>query len=291
MRGVSPRAAYFYCLKTANGHEPGECRGLLRTVNGGRRIDRWDGGLTERYYTEISQIRFYKLHPSYIPFVGSDYDTYRILHIGESHYCGAMDAERFGIDYFSRWFDEPCAEVECGLLQNNITRRVAKGVVDEGDRFSVFDNILRSFLKVVAEEESPHISKCNRCRYNYFAFMNYYPFPAFREKGSFLDSIRDYSKTRGSRAAADKLIEACESAATDTVDAVIEILKPRCIVFSSCDAGSAYKQHNGKYKDDPRMIYTSHPARPFTWNKPLSGLGYRKGIDVFEDGLKRIYRK
>ena len=181
MSGVSPRAAYFYCLKTANGHEPGECRGLLRTVNGGRRIDRWDGGLTERYYTELSQIRFYKLHPSYIPFVGSDYDTYRILHIGESHYCGAMDAERFGIDYFSRWFDEPCAEVECGLLQNNITRRVAKGVVDEGDRFSVFDNILRSFLKVVAEEESPHISKCNRCRYNYFAFMNYYPFPAFRE--------------------------------------------------------------------------------------------------------------
>ena len=245
----------------------------------------------EQYYTEFSRVPFYKNHPSYIPFVGSDYDTFRILHIGESHYCDLMDVEQFGIDYFMDWFDKPCAEVETNLLNNNITRRVATGVANEGNRFSIFDNILRSFLKIVIEEENPHISKKNRCKYNYFAFMNYYPFPAFKEAGSFLDSIYDYSKKHKSQAEASKLIEICESAATNIVDEVISILNPVCIVFSSCDAGNAYKNHNGKYKDDPRVIYTSHPAKPFTWNKPLSSLGSQKGIDVFESGLKRVYHK
>lgn len=245
----------------------------------------------EQYYAELSRVHFYTLHPSYIPFVGSDYDTYRILHIGESHYCDSMDVEQFGINFFANWFDEPCAEVETNLLNNNITRRVANGVANEGIRFSIFDNILRSFLKIVTEEESPHISKWNRCKYNYFAFMNFYPFPAFRERGSFLDSIYDYSKSHNSQEKASKLIETCECTATNVVDEVISILKPRCIVFSSCDAGSAYRNHNGKYKDDPRVIYTSHPARPFTWNKPLPSLENKKGIDVFESGLKRIYHK
>lgn len=245
----------------------------------------------EQYYAELSQILFYKLHPSYIPFVGSDYDTYRILHIGESHYCGTMNVEQFGIDYFSRWFDESCAEVETDLLKNNITRRVANGVVNDGNRFSVFDNILRSFLKIVAEEDNPRISKQNRCKYNLFAFMNYYQFPAFMEKGSFRKSINDFAKTHGAQESAAKLIESCESASTGIVDAVIAIIKPRCVVFSSCDAWNAYKKHYGKYRDDPMMIYTSHPGRPTTWNKPLASLENQKGIDVFESGLKRIYHK
>jgi hypothetical protein len=38
------------------------------------------------------------------------------------------------------------------------------------------------------------------------------------------------------------------------------------------------------------MIYTSHPGYPFTWWKKLKSLEGRRGIDIFEDGLKRIYK-
>ncbi len=243
----------------------------------------------EQFYTKLSQISFYRLHPSYLPFIGADYEAYRILHIGESHYCSTMDVEQYNINYFSNWFEAACPEVETDLLHNNITRRVAKGVVENGDRFSIFDNVLRSFLKIVVKEQNPHISRYNRCNYNYFAFMNFYPFPAFEDGGSFIESINAYSKKHNLQNEAGDLIHKCEYYATQIVDSVIDILEPRCIVFTSCDAGYAYQNNAGKYRNDPRVIFTSHPAKPYTWNKPLPSLNNQKGIDVFERGLRNIY--
>ena len=243
------------------------------------------------YDDALKQIDFYKLHPSYLPFIGSDYDKYRILHIGESHYCDSMDIEQFGINYFFKWFDEPCNEVETDLLNNNITRRVANGIVNNECHFTIFDNVLRSFIRIMKDEQNPRISNENRKEYKYFAFMNYYPFPAFEPKGNFLQSLRKLSKMKNNKDETEKLICKAEYEATNIVDQVIDILNPNCIAFTSCAAWKSYKNKNGKYVNDERMIYTSHPGKPVSWNKALPILENQKGIDVFESGLKRIYHK
>ena len=149
--------------------------------------------------------------------------------------------------------------------------------------------MLRSFLKIVKGENNPHISKSNRRNYNYFAFMNFYPMPAFTQ-GSFVDSVIDLSKKQSCHSEAELLLKRCETEATIIVDDVIDVLQPRCVVFSSCDAWSAYILNGGKHQSESRMIFTSHPARPFTWNKPLQSLNYSKGIDVLENGLRDIYK-
>lgn len=52
--------------------------------------------------------------------------------------------------------------------------------------------------------------------------------------------------------------------AVATVDAVVEIINPKAIVFTSISAGKAYREYDGIYAKDSRMIFTSHPASPIT---------------------------
>ena len=79
---------------------------------------------------------------------------------------------------------------------------------------------------------------------------------------------------------------ACKNA-VDTLDSVIEIVKPKAVVITSLSAGTAYKDYGGKHTDS--IIFTSHPAYPYTWHKRLKGLGGQKGIDVCENGLKAVF--
>ena len=82
------------------------------------------------YYAKLKEIDFFKLHASYIPFVGDLYDKFKILHISESHYSDILDTSVYGIEYFSKWFDEECLEVEEAILNKKLTRRVCEGVCE-----------------------------------------------------------------------------------------------------------------------------------------------------------------
>lgn len=242
------------------------------------------------YEEELKNLDFYKLHPSYLPFVGSKYDEYKILHIGESHYCFELDVNKYNIDYFMKWFDKPCVEVENEVLKSDITRRVVNGMMKpDGKSFAVFDNVLRSFLCIIENEQEPHITKSNRDKYNHFAFMNFYPFPAFESKGCFPNALSSFGKKNNRKEAAEQLLRFTEKRATEIVDEVIDILQPRCVVFSTCAGWQAYANCGGKYQLDERMIYTSHSGKP--WFRALKSLKGKRGIDVFENGLKRIYNK
>ena len=80
------------------------------------------------------------------------------------------------------------------------------------------------------------------------------------------------------------------------VDMAILPQQPKCrkgvdkaIVFTTVSAGNAYKEANGRYSNDPRVIYSSHPGYPYTWWKCLKSLDGKRGIDVMEDGLRSIF--
>lgn len=240
------------------------------------------------YYKELSEIEFFKLHPSYIPFVGDLYDEYKILQISESHYSDIMDTSVYGIEYFSKWFDEECSEVESDILHKKLTRRVCEGVC-EGICFANFDNPLRSFMKIVLDIEKPHTNKQTRYLYNYFAYMNFYQMLAFEAKGYFKKSFYNQAEREGLIGTAEGLLNRCREVSTNVVDQVIGVLEPKAIVFTSIDAWEQYINYNGKYANDIRIIYSAHPGRP--WNSKQNKLNGQTGKEVFETRLKEIYKK
>lgn len=242
------------------------------------------------YYKDLSKIDFFKLHPSYIPFVGDLYDKYKILHISESHYSDTMDTNIYGIKYFFNWFDEVCPEVEVDILHNNITRRVCNGVCEGYNHFSNFDNPLRSFMKVVLDIENPHTNYYTRHLYNHFAYMNFYQMLAFEEKGYFKEAFFNQAKAEGVADMADELLDRCRRSSTDIVDQVIEILEPKAVVITSFDVWSQYAAYNGKYINDARMIFTAHPGKALVWNKRFKKLNNCTSKEVFEARLREIYK-
>lgn len=244
------------------------------------------------YDKRLLDIEFFNKHKSYLPFVGDNYDEFKILQISESHYCTEIkDHSKYGIRYFKDWHKEVCAEIENEYLNGNLTRKVCDGVVEGINCFSNFDNPLRSFCKNVLEIENVRLSKYNNMRnnYSYFAFMNFYQLPAFFDKIGFTPAFYHQAKEEGlSTEEAYEIIENWRKKSVKIIDNVISILKPKAILFASFDAWEAYDAHEGEYKNDERMIRTSHPGRP--WHNHYDKLDGKSGKEVFEDELKRIYK-
>ena len=38
------------------------------------------------YSEKLKAIGFFRIHPSYLPFIGTEYEKYKLLQISESHY-------------------------------------------------------------------------------------------------------------------------------------------------------------------------------------------------------------
>ena len=241
------------------------------------------------YYKKLKEIDFYKIHPSYLPFIGELYDEYKILQISESHYADELDTNTYGIRYFEKWYSEECSEVEIGVLNNNITRRVGSDIIQGKSHFQNFDNPLRSFRTIVLDK-CDSINNQTRYDYNYFAFMNFYQIPAFEPKGYFTRVLYEQGEREGLVDEATKLLEMSQQYSTILIDEVIDILKPRLVVFTSFDAGDAYKRYKGKYSENENVIYVSHPNNPFPWSKGYDRFNGKRPKDVYEDALRRVYK-
>jgi hypothetical protein len=248
--------------------------------------------LESKYDDKLKEIEMIRLHPTFLPYVGSLYEEYKILQIGESHYIGQTPKnEKYGIEYFEKWWSESCEELAKEYGGWFDTRHV---VVDnfldkQNVSYRIFTNFIKSFSKIVLEDELDYMTKEKTPLYRYAAFMNFFQMPSLYDATSFYESLDKSAKLAGDKSLAGNMWDEAVKHSVATVDAVIEIIKPRAIVFTSISAGNAYKENNGKYREDERVIFTSHPAYPFTWNKKLKSLGRQTGKEVFEQGLKRIY--
>lgn len=240
----------------------------------------------ENYYFQLGQIDFFKIHPNLIPFVGEDYDDFKILQIGESHYLNQRwdDMKVHVDDFLVDWWKEPCNR----LLADSVGWVDTRGVLDnfingKSGSYTIFSNVLRSFCHIVLSEKEPHIVGAAKKKYNYFAFMNFFQMPSLIEGVKFWDSLDVAHNVN-----AGQLWDICVERSSQVLDAVVEILDPTMIVFTSISAGEAYA---GKYKDDLRVIYTSHPQAPFSWNKGLARFQGKTGQEVFEEALEKFYNK
>ena len=119
--------------------------------------------------------------------------------------------------------------------------------------------------------------------------MNFFQMPSLYEGVNFWNSLEMSSNKNGVPSLAGEIWDEAVANSINTVNRVIDIIEPQMIVFTSISAGKAYKSWKGKYSNDSRSIYTSHPGYPYTWWKKLRSLNGKRGIDVFEEALLRVY--
>lgn len=244
---------------------------------------------------KLQEIEILKLHPSLIPFVGERYAERRILHIGESHYLSqTADSEIFSAEYFyNNWWTDSCEEVLAESPGYVDTRHVVNDNYLGGisGSYGIFTNVVKTYSKVVLGREIKHISLEDKQLYNDFAFMNFYQMPSLYYGMKYWNSIYKSAKAHGNKKLASDLWAKCVESSVATVDSVVEIIDPKIIVFTSCSAWEAYEEYKKGFDSSicyEKIIHTSHPAFPASWNKPLKALDGKTGEKVYEDGLKKL---
>lgn len=260
----------------------------------------------EKYDELLREIEILKLHSSYMPFIGEEYETHRCLHIGETHYLNQSkdmnQADDYPWEYFQEhWFYDTCDDLHAEEIRGRFidTRFVLNNWM-QGNPFdrdvhkkrrnnpSIFREYIRAFSEVILGKKIEKLSLNDREKttlYRYSAYTDYFMFPCIIGTHSVYDGlVRSRKKSlqvkkldrTASREVENFYYEQIVKTSTETLDRVIEILNPKAVVVTSklthdlyCKTGIFADNDRvikGKYADDPRMIYLYHPEARGYWN-------------------------
>ena len=255
--------------------------------------------MNTKYDNKLNELEWFKIHPQLLPFVGDNYDDYKILQIGESHYIDReKDDDKFDICYFrDHWWKETCDDLVKSFDDTSKyngcwfdTRRVLHNYLDgKVGSYGIFSNVVKSFSKIMLDKDISNVSLEEKKLYNNFAFMNFYQMPSLYLGQKYWNSLVKSAKyvckddKKLAHTLPREIFRKCVEISIKAVDDVIDIIEPKIIIFTSISArnaysGKEYEECKGKYyKDDNRVIYTSHPSAPFSWNKPLKALKSKAG--------------
>lgn len=254
------------------------------------------------YDDKLTQIDWFKIHKELLPFVGDNYDKYRILQIGESHYIDrTKESDQFDINYFDKnWWTTSCKDLVDSFNDSNRyngcwfdTRRVLSNYLtgNKSRAYDIFNNSVKSFSKIILNKEISQITSEDKQLYNNFAFMNFFQMPSLYSGERYWKSLL---KSANNRRYASKVFRQCVEISIKAIDDVIDILKPNIVVFTSVSAadaysGKEYKECIGKYVQDERMTYTSHPSTRYWENCNLrESLGGKPGKYILEEKLAKL---
>jgi len=244
-----------------------------------------------KYDDKLSELEIFRVHPTLKPFIGENYEKYKILHIGESHYLSQTVAnEEFDIRYFvQHWWKEPCDEVLEKSPGYVDTRNVVGNYLNNRNgAYGIFTNVVKEFSKIILNSEITQIDAQQKQLYRHFAFMNFFLMPSLFCGRKYWDSLCESAKKLNDKNLAFEMWHKCAKISARTVDDVIDIISPNLVIFTSVSAKNAYFDGSGKHRDSDKVIFTSHPAAPFSWNKRLKSLGHKTGKEALDEGLLRF---
>ncbi len=130
------------------------------------------------YDKSLELVSIYQTHPEMLPYIGKQYNKYRILCVGESHYL-SKQTENFSYD-LGKWYTENLTEQ--GYDENNplhksfsafFTRYVMYDCLAKKERgagYSMFYRPAKACFNILGCEKDDV--------WEHFAFMNYYQRPA-----------------------------------------------------------------------------------------------------------------
>jgi len=189
-----------------------------------------------------------------MPFVGKDYKN-GLLIIGESHYLD----ERTPKSIIKKWNDYSLEDLQKDLDNYKTVMKIneelkynllswtnTSGLIDEGDSFvgghAIFGNIDKAIQEITKIEQFECWSK--------IAFMNFFQRPAYNEGDSIDPTEKDWK------------------IANETLDFVVEIIKPKYIYFVSRKSWEELSEElfDKMTSNDIIINYGPHPAC-YWWNK------------------------
>lgn len=259
-------------------------------------------------------IKFYQYHESYLPFIGDEYEKYKILQIGETHYLNQSDdlsvKDDYSFDYFENWYNYEREGLHCEEIHKdkNYWRSIDTNWVlnnwingkpfekEHGIRrlnHSIFRDYIKAFSEGVLGEKIDTLSVDDSEKtglYKYSAYTDFYSFPCVIGTGSVWEGLFvSYQKKLGKSELNDEELKELKvyydnivKKSTEIIDQVIDIIKPRTIVFMSKNAWDEYERNYGKHSKDNNIIHVAHPEY-WSRNKTVNNK------EILVNGLKKIY--
>lgn len=227
---------------------------------------------------ELKKIDFFKGHEYMLPFVGEKYREGGILHIGASYYFQLDEidhAQRQEAEcVLNEWWDE--SQEACKrrdeflkthrkpLIGNDSsefgdwvnTRKIVESFCNDNAYNEKSRAIYREFLKAAYDKRSSEDLKDTE-GYTPFSYMNFFQKP---------------TKDVQTKHDDDAVCNSCE-----IVKAVIEILQPKIIIFTSSIAYDAFFNNANNLKFQPKgIIRLPHPTSNW-WNRTQK---WRDGSEI-----------
>ena len=204
----------------------------------------------EQYDGDLLKNDYINRHYECLPFIGENYENSRLLLIGESHYV-----PKDQVDFVKRedFYDISFDDLQEGDYKNWInTRYVVNERLTKNDSFkSFFSNPATEIAKIVNQTDDLSIDQKIAAMHQY-AFMNYFKRPSY---------VR--GKTIG------KLSETDKKLAYDVSAHIINVLKPKLIIFISKKSFYAFcdSDRNNALRSEFPVKSVSHPSS-YWWNRP-----------------------
>lgn len=261
--------------------------------------------MKDNYSKKLDSIDFFRKgkHPEYKPFVGKNYEKYRVLHIGESHYIDNKDDNpTITLDDFKGWWDGEQSEKLNELISWYNTASVVNDYMDyrRTKAHGIFTNVLKSFCNVVIPNDSfDKITTEDSKKYNYFAYMNFYQMPSIYFDKNYTKALYSAGKIEGmNNDQIDKLWYECFDNSVKIFENVVEEIEPKIIIVSSMEVCKYYEKYalidesgkrgKGKLFKDSRVIFVDHPGTSW-WNRVKKDNALLTSKQRLENKLKEIY--
>lgn len=208
------------------------------------------------YDNKLLEIDFYKnsrIHKLMLPYIGSEYEKYKVLIVGESHYLG-KDDDREKVKDFNKWLAD---KNEIKLMNEEYinTRKVVEKHCSNNNKQPFFSNIKKEIINI--EKFWDKVS-----------FMNFFIVPSIN----------------GSRTIA--VSKDIEEKSLENFENVLDVIKPNYILFLSKKSYYIFEKSNSKYLKN--TFGFGHPSRPWWSRKRKDGKKYK---EEFKEKIEEIFDK
>mgnify|MGYP000888109008 FL=1 len=208
------------------------------------------------YDNKLLEINFYKnskTHRLMLPYIGSEYEKYKVLIVGESHYLGE-DNDREKVKDFKKWFTDK-NEIKLIKPEYINTRWVVKEHCDNNNKQPFFSMIKKEIINV--EKFWDKVS-----------FMNFFIVPSINGSRE-IEVLKDMK---------EKSLENFEN--------VLDVIKPNYILFLSKKSYCIFEKSNSKYLKN--TFGFGHPSSPWWSRKRKDGKKYK---EEFKEKIEEIFDK
>lgn len=215
---------------------------------------------TKDYDDKMLEISFFKKYPHMIPFIGKDFDSYKILILAESYYL----PEYSSIHHNDDWYEESIKSLKNEEINWSSPIQIINDDFLHWDKL-VSGHTIYNSLKIALED----VIK-NQNVFENIAFYNFFQRPAI-----YTESLNVTKKD--------------SEIANEVFKQVISILNPNIIYFVSKKAHDHLKLKDLNPDIQNKIIYTPHPATAW-WNKKMKSYGNKTGKEIFKEGLSRVIK-